>query len=277
MNKKLLIIPLIVFLFSCHRSSLPPEIIDPKDGALMLLVPSSEFTMGTSLEEIRWFEANGLSAHSFEDESPQHRVYLDAFYIDHHEVTNTQYQMFVEATNRPVPSYWYYERTNGDEQPVVGVSWHDASAYCRWAGKRLPTEAEWEKAARGTDGRLYPWGSTFSIHLCNASTLSSQGMWRSESHAPTQACSYTDGKSPYGALNMAGNVSEWVADWYAPGYYQNTPTHHPLGPRQGQQRVVRGGSWQDTPMEVRCAARYAIVPENPDALPTGFRCVKSAW
>ena len=220
-----------------------------KDGAEMVLIPAGEFWMGSE---------DGGS-----DEKPRRRVYLDAFYIDRYEVTNAHYGRFMQATGRGAPSEWNSTSFNGPTQPVVGVDWHDAEAYCKWAGKRLPTEAEWEKAARGTDGRKYPWGDQWDPSRANSS--------ESKLAKTAPVGSYPTGVSPYGAHDMAGNVWEWVADWYDANYYQRAPSRNPKGPESGQARALRGGSWFFRSGHLRSSGRSAFDPtDRDDGL--GFRC-----
>jgi formylglycine-generating enzyme required for sulfatase activity len=222
----------------------------------MVLVPAGEFTMGTN----DWVFT----------ERPVHRVYLDAFKIDKYKITTSQYAKFLKATGRNQPYKWdevILER-DGD-RPVVGVDWHDADAYCRWEGKRLPTEAEWEKAARGTDQRLYPWGNEkpTSRHA-NFAKDDWQGY---ETLAPEG--SLAAGKSPYGIYDLAGNAWEWVADWMEPSYYEISPNRNPAGPSTGQTKVVRGGSWSDDPATIRSTARFGSDPAKKDN-ETGLRCAQ---
>jgi formylglycine-generating enzyme required for sulfatase activity len=219
----------------------------------------------------------------FEDEQPQHTAYLDAFWIDKTEVTNAKYQRCVEAGVCQVPTTCDWgEPTYGDvskaEHPVVCVRWHDAKAYCEWAGARLPTEAEWEKAARGTGGQIHPWGNDFDGSKLNSCDVNCPHEWRDVSAndgyiytAPVG--SYPGGASPYGALDMAGNAWEWVADGYDPGYYNQSPTRNPPGPDSGEKRVLRGGSWYIA--GVRITDRHWFLPwhGNPDV---GFRCARDS-
>jgi formylglycine-generating enzyme required for sulfatase activity/uncharacterized caspase-like protein len=220
-----------------------------EDGAEMVLVPAGEFTMGSNDRD---------------DEKPPHRVHLDAYWIDKYETTNALYRRFVDATTRSAPSYWTDAGWNGTSQPVAGVSWVDADAYCKWAGKRLPTEVEWEKAARGTDGRKYPWGEQWDSSKANAEN-------RLGKTAPVG--SYPSGVSPYGVHDMAGNAWEWVADWYDGNYYKQSPERNPQGPSSGASRVLRGGSWSSLPYYARTAFRGYDTPGNRGN-GVGFRCAR---
>ena len=202
------------------------------------------------------------------NERPVHTVYLDAFYIDKYEVTNALYKKFIEATGHRTPKYWTDPSYNQPDQPVVGVSWDDAEAYARWTGKRLPTEAEWEKAARGgLVGKRYPWGNDISHNDANYSGTSGIDIWSGP--APV-------GKFPpngYGLYDMAGNVWEWVSDWYLRNYYSISPQKNPKGPDTGSGRVLRGGGWYDDAYDLRCANRSSIVPPGTDS-GVGFRCAQ---
>jgi formylglycine-generating enzyme required for sulfatase activity len=189
------------------------------------------------------------------DEHPQHTVDLDAYYIDQYEVTVEWYQRFMIETNRAAPSFWdEVELMRDAQKPVGGINWQDAHDYCQWAGKRLPTEAEWEKAARGTDKRTYPWGAAKP----NSSTANFGKAYEPEKPYAEKlkaVGSYERGKSRYEAYDMAGNVWEWVADWYDKDYYQASPKKNPKGPSSGDLRVLRGGSWSDTLADLRSADR----------------------
>ncbi len=229
-----------------------------KDGSVMVHVPAGEFLMGSKDDP----DAD-------DDEYPQHTVYVSEFWIDKTEVTNEQYSRCVTAGDCQASEYANGERFNGADLPVVGVSWHDAQAYCEWSGKRLPTEAEWEKAARGTDGRKYPWGDDFDSSKVNFYGTD-DGY---EYTAPVG--SYPEGASPYGALDMAGNVWEWCQDWYDADYYASSPQRDPQGPSSGDGRVVRGGSWYFNEWLVRAANRLRGGPDYRD-LDFGFRCVSQS-
>lgn len=227
------------------------------------------------------------------DESPQHSVYLDAFWVDKHEITNAMFLQFVKATNYQTQAEvagwsWDFDGQNWSQQqgtnwlhprnassnidglenhPVVRVSPADAQAYCQWAGRRLLTEAEWEKAARGEDGRTYPWGNQFS---CENANFGDSGC---DSYAHTAPIGrFPNGASPYGALDMAGNVWEWVSDWYQEDYYQNTPLNNPQGPSIGKGFVMRGGSWSSEDSRWFRASWREWGNENDSYWSTGFRC-----
>ncbi len=236
---------------------LPREEITGEDGAPMRRVPAGWFTMGSNFGEA--------------NEKPRHRVYVDAFYMDTFEVTNSQYAEFIGVTGRERPGYWFQVHLESDgNNPVIDVAWHDADAYCRHYGKRLPTEAEWEKAARGTDGRLYPWGNrTPSPRMANYGK--NRLAFSRGSLKPVG--SYEAGKSPYEIYDLAGNVWEWVADWSDWHYYQTSPPRNPKGPSSGQDKLVRGGSWVTGPLHLRSAVRLRSVPTNRDVT-VGFRCLQ---
>ena len=227
----------------------------------IVLIPAGEFEMGDHFNE------SGV------DERPVHTVYLDAFYMDIYEVTNAQYQKFMDATGHGAPNLWYDSRFNKPEQPVVGASWHDAVAYAEWAGKRLPTEAQWEKAARGgLVGKRYPWGDeapdTDGVYRASYYIGDSGAADGYEYTAPVGSFA----PNSYGLYDMAGNVWEWCADWYSKSYYANSPSNNPLGPDSGAWRVLRGGSWVPHPGLLRVAYRGAHDP--PDLYDhVGFRCV----
>ena len=253
-----------------------------KDGSVMVYVPAGEFIMGSSDADIDAIlaECSDCEREWFDDEYPQHTIYLSAFWMDQTEVTNEQYAGCVAAGACPASRYADDGEFNGADQPVVGVSWHDAKAYCEWTGKQLPTEAQWEKAARGTDGRKYPWGDTFDGSKLNFCDVNCEFDWKDNDAndgypytAPVG--SYPAGASPYGALDMAGNVWEWCTDWYDANYYTNSPGRDPQGPDSGNYRVVRGGSWYFDERRVRAADRPRGAPDDRD-YNLGFRCVSLA-
>jgi formylglycine-generating enzyme required for sulfatase activity len=248
----------------------------PIDGMVMVYVPEGEFTMGMdadqSLEICNQF-FGGCSRDWFTNEEPVHKVYLDAFWIDQTEVTNAIYALCVASGACQPPVYSssytrssYYGNPEFNDYPVIYVDWNMANAYCTWAGRRLPTEAEWEKAARGTDERTYPWGND----VPNANLLN----YNYTVGDTTAVGSYPAGASPYGAYDMAGNVWEWVADWYSETYYQNSPAENPSGRASGVDKVLRGGTWYGFDVYVRSAFRYWFDPALTLSL-VGFRCSRS--
>ena len=207
------------------------------------------------------------------DEQPQRTIYVDTFSIDRFEVTNHQYQQFVLATGhrKAGPPSRYAKsigKMRGTNQPAVYVSWDDANEYCRWKGKRLPTEAEWEKAMRGTDGRLWPWGNQENPNGANWARVQ-------DGHdVSARVGSFHTDKSPYGVMDGAGNVMEWVADWYQEAYYKESPDRDPPSPEYGNFRVMRGGSYTTTGGDVRITSRSKMVPDFRDET-IGFRCAIS--
>jgi len=214
----------------------------------------------------------------------EYRVYLDAFYIDKTEVTNAQYRACVEAGACNSPSdTTYYDNADYAQHPVVYVGWDYADTYCRWAGKRLPTEAEWEKTARGTDGRIYPWGNDLDCHKGNFDDEQEidnyvvSGGLNCDGHVQTAPVgSFPAGASPYGALDMAGNVWEWVADQYSSDYYGHSPSRNPQGPDSGAKKVLRGGSWNNIEWKFRSAHRDGYHPMDISVFDDniGFRCAR---
>jgi formylglycine-generating enzyme required for sulfatase activity len=269
--------------------------ISPKDGMWMVYVPQGNFQMG--------------SDDGTDYEKPMHTVWLDAFWIDKTEVTNTQFEEFVRQSNYQTDaevagwSYVYdmastkWLKVSGanwrhprgpssnldglENHPVTYISWNDALAYCRWAGRRLPSEAEWEKAARGTDSRIYPWGNQRpDQYLLNFADKNISLAWADKNMDDGYAFTspvgnYPQGVSPYGALDMAGNVWEWVNDWYDPNYYQQqTFWSNPAGPSVKSGRVLRGGSWADSANVTRSSFRLAYYPMDWYAF-YGFRCAES--
>lgn len=313
-----LILFLIAALTACAGILPPAPIATPtpvsarisaKDSMAQVYVPAGEFLMGSTGADIDQVmqECSYCSHDWFKDEIPQRQVYLDAFWIDKTEVTNAMFAKFVAATG--YNSYaekvgsgisfnlfskdwkltkgadWQHplgpaSNINGlENHPVVQVNWNDAQAYCEWAGGRLPTEAEWEKAARGTDGRTYPWGNrAVAGNLLNFADrnidISGADKTVDDGYPFTAPVgSYLEGASHYGALDMAGNAWERVADWYSGSYYASAPTRNPTGPSSGAYRVLRGGSWSRLARYVRAASRLKYLQENRSS-GISFRCVR---
>jgi formylglycine-generating enzyme required for sulfatase activity len=234
--------------------------VSNKDNMTLLFVPAGKFIMGSD---------NGKM-----DEQPVHPVDLDAYWIDQTEVTNKMYALCATAgvcmapqTKNSAKVFLYYGNVAFNNFPVIYVNWNMAQTYCGWAGRRLPTEAEWEKAARGTDGRIYPWGN----EPPDGTLLNFKGIGQDTSSVK----SYEAGKSPYGAYDMLGNVWEWVSDWYGEMYYQNSPTANPKGPDSGTAHVDRGGSWLKEDPAFTVSTRDNSGPDFT-SLNLGFRCAMSA-
>lgn len=252
--------------------------ISTRDGMTQIYIPEGTFTMG------------GLDVYRENDELPAHEVKLNAFWIDQVEVTNGMYNLCVQAGDCRPPAQIrsnrrqeYFGNIEFQDYPVVNVTWYDANIYCQWAGRRLPTEAEWEYAARGSDKRNYPWGDESpNEYTANFLNLVSD---------TTRVGSYQEGASPFGVLDMAGNVWEWVADRYRLDYYAKSPLENPTGPSIDEvfnnMFVIRGGSFQDEELDLRVSNRNYIEGPNPRVQPDdaayygkysvkiGFRCVVS--
>jgi eukaryotic-like serine/threonine-protein kinase len=229
---------------------------------VMVFVPGGEFSMGSPDSD------PGAGS----DMKPQHKVTLDPFWIDRTEVTNAMYAQCVEAGACRSPTgvetaQSAYGDPQYDHYPVEGISWKEGQTYCEWAGSRLPSEAEWEKAARGKDGRIYPWGS-------QAPTGTLLNFDRTVG-GPSVVGSYPAGISPYGALDMAGNLWEWVADWYSHNYYTHSPSFNPLESEPQAYHACRGGSWNSSASRVRADYRGNEDPGQCDGLTT-VRCARSA-
>jgi len=227
------------------------------DGMTLFYIPAGKFIMGTD-------QGN-------KDEWPAHEVFLDAYWIDQTEITNEKYQNCVSAgyctepiEKRSFSFDQYYNNPIFKNFPVIFVTWQQANDYCIWAGRRLPTEAEWEKAARSSKNQIYPWGN-----------MSPSENYTNLGGGTTEVGSFPDGKSPYGVLDMAGNVWEWVSDWYNEDYYRVSRSLNPQGPSQGNLRVLRGGSWNSDKEFLRSTYRGTSSPDNATSR-TGFRCVMDA-
>ena len=254
----------------------------------MVLIPAGEFEMGsndgpdsTGLKGLflRMF-LRMLGLFQDDDEKPVHTVFVDAFYIDIYEVTNAQYRKFIQATGHAEPGYWNNSKYNQPNQPVVGVSWYDAMAYAQWAGKRLPTEAEWEKAARGgLVGGSYPWGDRLTHDDANCFGTGGRYTW---------AITAPVGSFPpnnYGLYDMTGNVWEWCLDEYQADFYSKSPRTNPIAgggisyvinnfTSVGLWRVLRGGSWLNNDNYVRVANRAGFLHDCRGYV-LGFRCVSA--
>jgi formylglycine-generating enzyme required for sulfatase activity len=259
-----------------HELPKPPPLWSPLDELERLAlievpqgtaeVPAGPFLMGS---DPKFDRAAGPQ------ELPQHQVYVDAFSIDRYEVSNVNYLRYVLATGAAWPQYWraqpFPEKIA--KHPVIGVSWREADAYCRWRGARLPTEAEWEKAARGEDGRMFPWGNEPAGWI--KSNIAHSGSKRGAKYPPlANVDRYDNGVSPYGVHQLAGNVSEWVSDWFDPEYYRRQENRNPQGPASGQDKVFRGGSWNEDPEVARSAGRNSGGLNHWSYL-IGFRCATS--
>jgi formylglycine-generating enzyme required for sulfatase activity len=202
------------------------------------------------------------------DEQPRHRVVLSSYFIDETEVTRSDYAGCVRA-GACQPATGARADDAGSRLPVTGVRWIDADAYCRFAGKRLPTEAEWERAARGSDGRLYPWGNEPDCARANFGNYDGEGRCPGNPGRPVAVGSYDDGP----IHDLAGNVWEWVSDWYDPRYYRHAPARDPKGPARGERRVVRGGACCSMFGLPRATNRVAFPPDYRDD-DLGFRCAR---
>jgi len=257
----------------------------PSDGATLVCVPAGEFLMGAASDD----------ALERDNEKPQHQVYLDAYWIDRTEITNAEFSRCMAAGACQPKIYDtvattyipYAVHPDYQDYPALLEEFDAAAAYCMWAGRRLPTEAEWEKAARGTDGRRYPWGNEIdcahaSYYDCTMNAkqpnepLNGPRCGYSYFCQTVQVDSHLVGASPYGALNMAGNVWEWVADWYSPDYYAVSPANNPSGPATGKYNVLRGGGSKSFEPDLRVTARASGSPSHFFDSQIGFRCAIGA-
>ena len=262
----LFIAPLIEKGIAKDAETLAPTLTG-NDGAPMALIPEGPFPMGVP----KGARDGGV------DERPNHEVFVDSFYMDIYEVTNGRYLKFVTETNHRIPQHptdpsrglWKGNMMpeSVTDLPVINVDWFDAETYCRWAGKRLPTEAEWEKAAKGPNDWRFAWGDVEpTIEHANFNQLA----WRGEATL-VQVGIYEKGKSPYGIYDVAGNVWEWVSDWYQADYYQHSPTRNPQGPETGKYKAVRSSGWQGETPQMRVFTRIKSLPTDRNNS-TGFRC-----
>ena len=227
----------------------------------MVLIPAGPFWMGCN---------SAVDNDCYSDESPYHEVTLSGYYMDKTEVTQSAYRECVDAGVCDTPTC-DWDPAGTPNRPVVCVNWTQAGEYCAWAGKRLPTEAEWEKAARGTDGRKYPWGNEdatceYAVMDDGGNGCGTDSTWNVCGKSPA-------GDSPYGLCDMSGNVWEWVSDWYDSGYYTNSPASNPTGPVSGSYRVRRGGSFGYYDYNLRASNRYDYDP-SVYSYALGFRCVR---
>ncbi len=269
-----------------YRAMEPVEIktrFSEIDGMEQVFVPAGVFIMGADMDD----------KEAIASEKPAHEVYLYAYWIDRTEVTNSQYALCVSAgVCQPPTAFgqervnsihyeWYYGNPEFDNYPVIYVDWDSALTYCEWAGRRLPTEAEWEKAARGTDQRWFPWGnknvrSTF-VNLADRNTRFDHSYnLVDDGYTDTAPVgSYPDGASPYGAYDMAGNVWEWVSDWYSKTYYSESPFENPTGPVSGTHKALRGGSYNNSNWSIRTTMRSYLGHLYAYGY-VGFRCSQPA-
>jgi serine/threonine-protein kinase len=267
------------------------ERLSTLDGMAQVFVDEGGFLMG----------AGSDASHATADERPQNEIYLDSYWIDKTEVTNNQFAQFLNDTGNHRGTCLgadcmkvkeqhelshiflqgdHYEVESGyEDHPVIMITWYGASTYCHWADRRLPTSAEWEKAARGDDGRTFPWGNQFSGDEANFCDQTCEIQHRDANYDDGYAYtapvgSYPDGASPYGALDMAGNVTEYVSDWYDEHYYQVVPLNNPAGPDNGTLRVRRGSAWIGTLPDMRITFRSKSTPDSLNNN-VGFRCAQS--
>lgn len=231
------------------------EIVSDVDGMILVNIPSGTFIMGS------------FSKDAYYDEIPEHEVYLDEYWIDKFEVTNNHYSICLESGYCSLPNTIdHYLDPDNYNHPVKGIAWGQAKDYCTWAGRDLPTEAQWEKAARGTDGRVYPWGNDEpNLELAN---------YLSVIFTTTEVGSYPKGQSPYGVMDMAGNLWEWVNDWHDKNYYITIKnfSRNPRGPDVGEAHVFRGGAYDSSPVVLRSSTRMSFYKDKLTN-EMGFRCV----
>ena len=281
----LLLLPLMALAVTVGCGE-PDPVIETSDGSTMILIPAGVFQRGGKEEEVA--EAPDRNFLTYVAERPVSDITLNAFYIDKYEVTNAQYREFLDDagmtntrwdhTDQPEQVHHgprhITDDQKGDDQPAAGINWYDAYAYCAWADKRLPTEAEWEYAARGGTYRKYPWGEHPPYHDgVYFANFRPEHNADADGHKVTAPVgTYPDGVSPFGVMDMAGNAEEWVHDWYDHSYYQSSKnSSNPTGPAAGVQRVIKGGSYGTPRWEVRIAQRFKGKPHNKGPR-IGFRC-----
>ena len=270
---------LVISFLAIFWTSIAPQLSAaatavPED---MVLVNAGGFTRGI----------DDTKTENFLDEAPAKMIYLSSYYIDKFEVSNSKYTEFIIATDHPAPAYWDHRKLNQPSQPVTGVNWFDSDTYCRWANKRLPTEAEWEKAARGPAGSIYPWGNELDYSKANFAKGKT-----GQKYITSPVDAHPEGISYYGAYNMAGNVFEWVQDWYSSDYYKLDETRNPKGPQSKEtksnknirtksnvgfkKKVIRGGSWFAPAQSITTTHRFWNNPMNNSyGVGLGFRCARS--
>jgi eukaryotic-like serine/threonine-protein kinase len=272
------ILALLAFVLGCGSPppkkpvvTLPVYMVEPpppkakvtpgkgKDPCPMVLVPEGAFLRGS------------LPGQGEDDEMPQRGITLDAFYLDTYAVSVAQYRRCFETkacTEPDTEKLCNWGQPDRDDHPINCVSWEQARSYCAWAGKRLPTEAEREKATRGTDGRAFTWGA--KLPDCSLANYDKGGEHYCQGQT-VPITAFPNAKSPYGAVQLAGNVYEWAADWYGKEYYHESAARNPIGPATGKHRVVRGGSWFNPPPDLRSALR-GLIPPGMRLNYVGFRC-----
>ncbi len=250
-------------VFAQNAEQSPARETSEPDG--MVLIPAGELTMGRT--QTTPDDETGMRPRILLDDRPPHTVRLDAFYMDRHEATHAEYARFVEATGHPRPYHWLEGKPppGRADYPIYNIDWSDAKIYCEWASKRLPTEAEWERAARGgVEGAAYPWGDEKPTAI-RARFATTDGPGPVERHPP----------NAFGLHDMAGGVAEWCSDWFERTYYENSPSENPQGPVDGLYKVIRGGAWSDGSRRVTVFFRNWVRP-NQRTPNIGFRCVQAA-
>ena len=270
---------LLLAVLACGAEPVLPS--DPPSTAEMVQIPAGEFWMGRTQNWL--LDELGMHLRPRLDDQPVHLVYLDSFWIDKYEATNADYARFVQATGRKKPFHWVGGKVPAGQEkfPAYNITWDDAAAYCKWAGKRLPTEAEWERAARGgKEKMMYPWGA--QLVAAGRRRAAAEGEGEAEPAARPARYGFPDGAvavgsfapNGFGLHDVIGNVCEWVSDWYDANYSSISPDRNPRGPETCMYRVIRGGAWSD--YDERILAVHYRNFTNPD-LPSntvGCRCAK---